>query len=357
MNDFDINDKRTEKEFRGITFSKFKKSDGKKEFLKSIRNGKIEQSCYWAVEFICAGHYGDIWEYILLAMSKNIHLGNPKLPLYIDLRFNDFKNIANQGYVGSEIKMRNNKKIRKLFSELVCIMCLSKKKLSFTNIKIPAEDFKITNISYKLKADNVNYAQRVWKNEDPKELFIAINEFAFHLSKQSNNLQQTCYWLEWMLGYETLCFKETKVNKKGGRRNMPVDSKLQNETIWMLWEIILFEAKDRNNAIYKIVNALLNLFCIKYTKGCKKKRKDIIYFAISLVTENPSLNIEICKNKKITSSVTKKIDVIYKQVKKNEVKPETDYLFNNSFTKGNLEKTISKLDKMDKLMGMLTRKD
>jgi hypothetical protein len=357
MNDFDINDKRSEKEFRGITFSKFKKSDGKKEFLKSIRNGKIEQSCYWAVEFICAGHYGDIWEYILLAMSQNIHLGNPKLPLYIDLRFNDFKNIANNGYVGSELKMRNNKKIRKLFSELVCIMCLSKKKLSFSNIKIPAEDFKITNISYKLKADNVNYAQRVYKNEDPKELFISINEFAYHLSKQSNNLQQTCYWLEWMLGYETLCFKETKVYKKGGRRNMPVDSKFQNETIWMLWEIILFEAKDRNNAIYKIVNALLNLFCIKYTKGCKKRRKDIIYFAISLITENPNLDIEICKNKKITNSVTKKIDVIYKQVKKNEVKPETDYLFNNSFTKGNLEKTISKLDKMDKLMNMVTRKD
>merc|ERR1712195_204880 len=117
------------------------------------------------------GHYNDIWDLILDTMSKNIHLGNPKLPIYIELRFNDFKNIVNNGYIGNELKLRNDKKIRKLFAEIICIMCSSKKKLAISNIKIPPEDYKITNISYKLKADNISYAQRVYKNEDPKELF------------------------------------------------------------------------------------------------------------------------------------------------------------------------------------------
>ena len=351
MNDSEIADKRSIKEFKGITFSSYKKSDAKKELLKSFANGKIEPACYWSAEFICAGHFADIWEIILEFVGKNIHLGNPKLPIYIESRYEHFKNLVMGGYLDNEISMRNNMKIRALFAEIMAIICLSRKKHRLTKVNFDNNDFIMTNLSQKLKAPNVSFAQRFFTKEDPNDFFIAVNELGYHLSKSTYNGAMACYWVEWLLGYETILKKQKGKVQIGRRTFVPVDNKLQMDIVWLIWDVLLYEAGNKTNGHLKIVKSLLNIFCIRWAPGVKKRRRWLIYFAISIITEIINPDIALFTNKEQIQHTKTKINVIYRQIKKNEKKPATDYLFNNSFTKSdeNLKQTISKLDKISQI--------
>ena len=350
MNEIEINDIRIIADFKSITFSEYKKTSVNKELLNSLVNSKVEHACNWAAELICSGHFSDLWETILTFIGKNVHLGNPKLPIYIEMRFNKFKDILLNGYLDNELSMRNNEKIRKLFAEIICVLCKSRKNHSFESIKIKKqEEFDITYMSSKLKADNIKYVEDVFLKDDPKELFIAINEFSYNISKKIKNTIEACYWIEWVMEFELLCTKKNENCPSERRTYAPVNEKFQMDVIWIIWDVLLNQCSKKNNPLCsKIMNSLLNIFSIKYKSGIKRRRRYLLYFAVALITENVDYTIEMISDKKEIDNLISKINLVYKEIKKNEKKPSTDYLF-NGVERSNLDKTIQKLDIMKNL--------
>jgi hypothetical protein len=348
MNEIEINDIRDQREFKGITFSEFKKVDVKKELNKNLYNAKIEPACYWSAELICAGHYADLWDAIIGFYTKHIHIGNPKLITYLELRINNFKEIVSGGYRDQELRLRNNEKMRKLFCEVICVLCEAKKKHCYTDVKVKKEDFDLTQMTERFKAPNVKYAEEVFLKDDPKELFIAVNEFAHNLTEEGKNSVSACYWMEWIMEFETIC-KQKKEKFKCERREFAiVEPKSQMDIIWIIWDVFLAEAKKRSTLIQRIVNSALHIFCLRYKTGCHKKRRLLMYFVIEVFTEPFSIDEEIVKDKNKIIVITQNINKIYKQIKKNEHSPGTDYLYNN-VKATNLEKTIAKLETMNNL--------
>jgi hypothetical protein len=69
---------------------------------------------------------------------------------------------------------------------------------------------------------------------------------------------------------------------------------------------------------------------------------------VSLLCEKVSFDEEIMREsqKPVVNTIIKNIDTIYKQIKKNEESPGTEYLFKDTKS-SNLEKTIEKLEKMN----------
>jgi hypothetical protein len=347
----DINDIRSSTDFSGISFSGYKKTEVKKQFIENMMKGKIEPACHWSAELICSGHFGDVWECIFYYVGKYIHIGNPKIAIYLDKRYNVFRNIMNQGHFTSEIQLRNNDTIRRMFAEIITIITQSTKKTSFESIKIRRdEEFDITQMTERLKAPTITFAEPVIHKDDPKELLIAINEFAYHIGGDKPNMMLACYWVEWIIEFE-LIFRKRKEPCICKRRNASVENKYQCDVIWIIWDALIHYASKRGGLIETVMNSLKTLFAAKYAVGTPKKRKYLLYFAVEMLTEHVPTNVDIVTNKDVLNIVTSKIDIVYKNIKKSEVSPNTEYLFSTMETdkQANFEKSVRKMEMMGSL--------
>ena len=348
----EIDDVRTD--FKNITFSKFQKSKAKQELIKCIYDNKIENANYWTAEFICAGHYLDLWEIIILYATRYIHSGNPKLPIYLNMRFDNFSSIINTGYTNDMLILRNNSKIRNLFSEIICILCYSNKKQTYQQIKLnKLEEFDLINLSSKFKAPNVSFVNIVFKDDDPTELLIPVNELIYSIT--TGNIIDACYWYEWIIEYENICKKKKKQCICQARSYAPEGS--YNDIIWIIWDILFHYADPENSVsknttnlplINKIIKSLYSVFIIKYKSTCRTKRKYIIYYAFSILTDNINFDIALINetNKDKIKVIVEKIDNVYRDIKKNEETPADDP--DNPFKpkKSNIQKTIEKMEIM-----------
>ena len=171
----------------------------------------------------------------------------------------NFKDVMSNGFVGNELALRNNQKIRQIFGEVIATLCLSKKRHVYEAVKIKkAEEFNMAHMASKLKAPNVTYGNKCFLPEDPKELYIAVNELAFHLSNESKNAYNACYWVEWILEFQTIC-KKKKEEIVAERRSWANDSKYKKMVDH--WENLM-----KKDVTSKVIDSLIDMFCLKYTE-------------------------------------------------------------------------------------------
>jgi len=300
----EINDMRTQGNFRGFSFSKYKLTEVRKQLIMNMKNGKLEPSCYWCAELVCSGHFMEIWETILHFAGKYIHLGNPKIVLYLEKRYEVFRNIMAQGHFLTELQLRNNITIRKLFAEIIATLILSNKKHSFEPIKIlRKEEFDMTQMTERLKAPSLHYIDSIFKDKDPRELIIAVNEFAYHLSPDKGSMIGACYWIEWVIEFDAICKARKEPCFCDKRTTIPVENKFQRDIIWIMWDTLFhYSEKRENQFINNLMKGIFSIFCIKYTTAASKKRRYLLYFAVALLTEPVPVNIELMPNKPLVQT-------------------------------------------------------
>lgn len=326
--DAEIVDIRDEKQFRFISFSGFKRTDVKKELVACIQDGKMEPACYWSAELVCAGHYVDLWDIYIQFFATHIHIINPKISVYLQYRYDHFSSLRDGGFLEQELRLRNNPKIRRMFAEITCTLCCSKRKHGFSDIKLKSDDYLMHVIESRLRATTSEFAESIFQEDDPKELFISINELGFHISAEGGKSgTDACYWIEWILNFDALCKTQKQPLQCERRLFARVDPKYQTETVWLIWDIFVGEAgRRRNELIKKITNACLQLFCINYRAGHAKRRKWLMYFMIELFTMPFRMDEPIIREKEMVDLHMRNIHHIYAQIKQNEKAPDLQYM-------------------------------
>jgi len=347
-----ITDVRRQDAFKGVSFTGYKKTAVLKEFTAAMKEGRVEPACYWSAELVCAGQLADLWDTIIAFAAKYVHSANALIFPYLEIRLSAFKDLVRGGFIGQELEMRNNAPTRRLLAEIVSTICFSRKAHAIETVKIKKqEEFDMLSMSSRLKAPDMSYAARFMKEEDAQELLVAMNELAYHVSMKSRNAMLACYWIEWIIEFESLCRKKKQTCDCARRSIGGVDDKYGKDPIWLVWEILVEQLAERQKpGLTKVMRSLIGLFALRYTTGCKKKRKCLLYFAVSLLTSKVEMGGGLCSHKAEVGATVEKIGAIYHQVKKGEQAPKEDAMtMGVTGGRSSVERSAAKLQIMSRL--------
>lgn len=330
-----IDDTREVGSFKLKTFSGFKKNEVINAVMKSIDSKRVEQACHWTTECIISGYSVILWEKIMIYASKVINVNNPNLPSYFLNKTLILQNQINRLDTRSKERLlilRNSQMIRNLFFDIITTLITSSKSKKYD--KYPKiddiEDFKYDNIQKRLFAQMNILPDNIIKFNDPDELKIIINEiFALCKNKQFG-YEKCCYWIFWLIKWETLHKKKKAVWNIHERDIKEIDKKYRNNIIWVVWETILEEMKLRkNNNITKQIKSLFSLYTLNYTTGKRNSRLPILFNAVSYLTNIVKFSIPIRNDYTLLIQVQGNVNKMFMLKKKHEKKEKIKDLNNN----------------------------
>ena len=312
-----INDNRRQNLFSRTTFSNYKKSGVMKELLNSLIKNDIEGTCFWSAECVCSGYYVDLWNLIINYSCEYINLANPRLILLINRDLQKFKQIINEEE--NIMNLRNNVFVRKLFGEIFVIICTSNRKTKYQNISIKDSEVDLNYVSSKLVAPNTEYVSKYFKLNDPKELYMCLNEFLYQLI-ECENFNMVCYWYEWMVHFNNMCIKKKSKIKCVVRDFIPENlEKYNTDGLWIIWEIFFKLSEKKGKGVSSLMKNLFDIFILKYSTKSWVQRRYVIYYAISLCIDKIDFSIQINKDMNNVKKIVNNINVMYGEIKKNEV--------------------------------------
>jgi len=322
--EFSINDTRLTKDFKGITISGYKRTDVTNVFFNSLFNCELENACRWSIELHSTGLIKNIFDKIELLYFKNVNINNPYFFFYYYKKKDYLYKLLKQYPKNNIIFSRNCQEIRNLITELVCIICLTKKNILFENKSLPKikKDFNEPgSIRSKIIAKNTTKIYKYLIGNDPSEVRLALNEIVNILHSFDCNFNKVVYWYLWLKKITSLKLKgKNKTDFSFKCHDFEVSGvgdMYKCEWVWGLWKIILDNATKGD----KLVNKFIKKIYIEFKKGyngySNKNKHYQIILALYLLTTSINWKINVRQQDSALIQAVANINYLYKQVEIN----------------------------------------
>jgi len=354
-------DMRPPEAFRSQTFSNFNKSKVRQQLYTEMQKGHVEPATFWCAELVAAGHWTSLWELLMHFVAKDVNMGHPQMMVYLAMRYQWFlqrqeTNETTQQHKQQTMNMlRNDVAVRELMAEVVANITLSPKKPGFEPWKLDERsEFELSTMTGRFHATGPGFGKNVLRPGDAPELAIAVNEMGYHLA--NGDAHQACYWVEWILSFDKLCAQRKRPLECAKRDELTtVDVKCRTDVVWIVWDLLDLYAQDKPWE-ERCVDAARQLFCSQYTKGACRRRKALLYYAVSVLTTvlTKEKTLSLWSDKDAVQRVVARIDLIYQELKKNEQGQSTDYLY---MTLGDEASQVAQMAEMVSKLELMTSLD
>ena len=288
-----INDYRKITDFKRQTFNGYQKTTVITALQKSIQDGKLEEACHWCVEMLVSGYIMECWDKLILLNSKIINQINPNFPFYLWNRFSQIiQLLEDPRYQGIKyLDLRNNQECRNHLTDIVSIMTLSPRNKQLVLPKISTEDFRLDVFEDKLEGKSIFLIEKIIKPNDPSEINVVMNEFAFQITSRTGNLTKALYWLNWILEWEKINIKSAEGFKCAPRNRKYINPKYYYDIVWIIWDVIFQEAQVRNNeTLHKQLMGLFKLFKYNFTSAGKRRKASLLIHSLQLLHYEDKIN-------------------------------------------------------------------
>jgi len=317
-----IIDSRQIKDFKDQTFGGYKLSQASGALDKAILEDKIEPALHWTLQLFLSGIMAPLWSKFLSIASKSINIYNPKLPEFLYNKTKQWDAIVDNGKFTKDniLLLRNHPSVRLLLAEMVCVLCLSRKRKLNQLPRIKKEEFIIDNFKSKLEATDNRLIADICIDGDPSEIRIAVNEMATHIANSKST--KALYWLNWIIEWEKVNSKKYGKYECGMRAIEGVDGKYFKDVVWLIWGVINKICQNKFNISLGLGNQvqyLYKMYINKFTPGSRSRKQNLIVCAILYMTETIDNAVALVDRPQILFQSMLGMDKIVMNLKSQEV--------------------------------------